>query len=96
MNPRRHQDDTKTFAELTFEEQAKAMSMRALQFRQELHAHLRRADEEGRVLRDVLNARLNLLRNILAFYADQLKEPTSSVHVRTGSEPHTPPSNPAI
>jgi len=42
MNPKRHKDDTKTFEELTFQEQAKTMNMTALQFRKQLKAHLRR------------------------------------------------------
>src|SRR5688572_1201150 len=82
MNPRRHQQDTKTFAELTFEEQVKAMNMNALQFRKQLTAHLRRADEEGRSRLEVLNTRLNLLRNILDEYAEQVKEPTLSVQFK--------------
>lgn len=85
MNPRRHQNDTKTFAELTFEEQAKAMNMNALQFRAQLRAHLRRAAKEARPRREVLNTRLNLLRNILDEYADQAKEPMISIKFSKGS-----------
>ncbi len=92
MNPRRHQNDTKTFAELTFAEQAKAMNMNALQFRKQLAAHLRRAEEERQSPREVLNARLNLLQNILGTYADQVKEPTISIQFDESSEPPTPPS----
>jgi hypothetical protein len=79
VNPRRHQNDPKKFVELTFEEQVKAMNMNALQFRKQLEAHLRRADEEGRSRREVLNSRLNLLRSILEGYAEQAKEPTVSI-----------------
>jgi hypothetical protein len=87
MNPRRHQNDTKTFAELTFEEQVKAMNMNALQFRKQLKAHLRRADEEGRSRREVLNARLDLLRNILDTYADEVREPAISIQFANDAEP---------
>jgi len=66
MNARRHKGDTKTFEELTFEEQAKAMNMTALQFRKQLTAHLRRANDEGKHEEDVLRTRLRLLENILA------------------------------
>jgi hypothetical protein len=68
MNQRRHQRDTKTFEQLTFVEQVKAMNMNALQFRKQLEAHLRRADEEGRNRSEVLNTRLDLLRNIISAY----------------------------
>jgi hypothetical protein len=68
VNPRRHKDDTKTFEELTFQEQAKAMNMTALQFRRQLTAHLRRAGEEGRPQAEVLSARLGLLQRILEKY----------------------------
>lgn len=95
MNSRRHQNDTKYFAELTFEEQAKAMNMNALQFRKQLAAHLRRADEEGKSTRDVLKTRLNLLRKILEAYTDQVKEPTISIQFVKGLEPPPPPSDPA-
>ena len=68
MNPRRHKDDTKTFEELTFQEQSKAMNMTALQFRKQLTAHLRRADKEGRPRAEVLTGRLGLLQRILEKY----------------------------
>ncbi len=64
MNPRRHQNDSKNFEELTFEEQVKSMNMAAMQFRKKLTAHLRRAEEEGRDREDVLRNRLTLLENI--------------------------------
>ena len=69
MNPPRHKNDTRTFAELTFQEQAKTMNMTALQFRNQLTAHLRRADEEGRPRGEVLTGRLSLLRRILEEYS---------------------------
>lgn len=65
MDPRRHKGDTKTFEELTFQEQAKAMNMTALQFRKQLTAHLRKAAEEGRSTSEVLRTRLQLLERIL-------------------------------
>ena len=86
MNQRRHQNDTKTFEELTFGEQIKAMNMTALQFRKQLTAHLRRADEEGRSRREVMNTRLNLLRRILDAFGADAKEPRTTVHVGQGSE----------
>jgi len=79
MNPRRHQNDTKSFRELNFEEQSKSMNMHAVQFRKRLEAHLQRADDEGRDRREILNTRLKLLRNILHHYAAQAKEPVISV-----------------
>jgi hypothetical protein len=66
MNPRRHKGDTKTFEELSFAEQVKAMNMTALQFRKQLNAHLRRAKAEDRHSDDVLDKRLSLLESILA------------------------------
>jgi hypothetical protein len=70
VNHRRHKRDTKTFEEETFTEQAKTMNMTALQFRKQLEAHLRRADNEGRSRDAVLKRRLGLLRNILDRYQD--------------------------
>jgi len=69
MNPRRHKGDTKTFEELTFQEQAKAMNMTALQFRKQLTAHLRRADAEGRASQRIARSRLRLLERILQDFA---------------------------
>lgn len=68
MNPRRHQDDTKTFEELTFNQQSLAMNMTALNFRRQLKAHLRRAQREGRDREDVLRRRPSLLEGILRDY----------------------------
>lgn len=66
MNPKRHKNDTKTFDELTFEEQVKSINMAALQFRKKLEAHLRLAQQEERDREAVLRDRLKLLENILA------------------------------
>ena len=66
MNPRRHKGDTKTFEELTYSEQAKAMNMTALQFRKQLKAHLRRVKEEDRLNPErVVRDRLSLLAGII-------------------------------
>ncbi len=65
MNPKRHKRDTKTFEELTFQEQAKTLNMTALQFRKQLNAHLRRADEEGRAPQRIVRTRLRLLERIV-------------------------------
>lgn len=67
-NIRRHQNDTKTFEELTFKEQAQAMNISAIRFRRQLDAHLRRANKEGRCEKDVLKGRLGLLEGILRTY----------------------------
>jgi len=74
---RRHKDDTKTFEELTYNEQALAMNMTALQFRKQLAAHLRRAEQEDRVVEDVLRVRLGLLKKIL----DDFPEPKISIQL---------------
>jgi hypothetical protein len=66
---RRHQADTKTFEELTFNQQVLAMNMTALNFRRQLKAHLRRAEEEGRETESVLRIRLGLLEKILADFS---------------------------
>jgi len=70
MNSRRHKGDTKTFEELTFQEQAKAINMTALQFRKQLSAHLRRVKEEDRLDPEgVLQDRLRLLERIIGDYS---------------------------
>jgi hypothetical protein len=69
MNPKRHKRDTKTFEELTFQEQAKTMNMTALQVRKQLAAHLRRAEEEGRASQRIVRMRLRLLERILKDFA---------------------------
>jgi len=69
MNPRRHKRDTKTFDELTFQEQAKTTNLTALQFRKQLAAHLRRADEEGRASQRIVRTRLRLLERTLKDFA---------------------------
>jgi hypothetical protein len=60
-----HKGYTETFRELNFEEQAKAISMTALQFRKQVRAHMDRAAEEGKDVKQVVDARLGLLRKIL-------------------------------
>lgn len=45
---RRHQGDTKTFEELTFAEQAKAINIRVVGLERSVRAHMRRASQEGR------------------------------------------------
>jgi hypothetical protein len=69
MNPKRHKGDTKTFEELTFQEQTKTMNMTALQFRKQLTAHLRRAEAEGRASKRIVRTRLRLLESILQDFA---------------------------
>jgi hypothetical protein len=69
LNPKRHKGDTKTFEELTFREQTQAMNMTALQFRKQLVAHLRRANEEGRFRDQIVRRRLKLLERILQDFA---------------------------
>ncbi len=69
MNPKRHKRDTKTFEELTFQEQAKTMNMTALQFRKQLAAHLRRAVEEDRDPQSIVRTRLRLLERIMEDFA---------------------------
>lgn len=70
VNSRRHKRDTKTFEEENFREQAKTMNMTSLQFRKQLEAHLRRANDEGRSRDAVLKSRLGLLQRILNHYQD--------------------------
>ena len=85
MVPRRHKGDSKTFEELTFEEQAKAMNMNALQFRKQLRAHLRRAKKEGRDEGDVLRVRLDLLNHILADFP--LQQPSvATVRIKASTQ----------
>jgi len=61
-----HKVHTKTFEELTYGEQARSMSIRALQYRKEFKAHLRRAKVEGRDTKKVAKKLNDLLRNIVA------------------------------
>ena len=61
-----HANYRNTFEELTFQQQARSISMTALQFRKELKAHLRRAKEEGKEVDKIREARLDLLRRILS------------------------------
>lgn len=93
MNPRRHKSDTKTFEELSFQEQAKAMNMTALQFRKQLAAHLRRADEEGRSRGEVLAGRLGLLQRILEKYDGKVRKQPKPIRATLSlPRPHCSPS----
>jgi hypothetical protein len=65
--------DTRAFSELTLEEQAKAMNVCALQFREQLNAHLKLAKAEGRPSRNILRSRLDLLRSIISDHEDEPK-----------------------
>jgi hypothetical protein len=69
VTSRRHKRDTRTFEELTFQEQAKTMNMTSLQFRKQLIAHLRRVEQEGRSPERVIRARLGLLERIISDFA---------------------------
>jgi hypothetical protein len=48
MIKRRHKDDTRTFAELSFSEQSKSISAQILRLQASITAHIRRASEENR------------------------------------------------
>lgn len=48
MVARRHKSDTRTFEELSYTEQAKSISAQLLVLQRAIHAHARRAEEEGR------------------------------------------------
>jgi len=67
---RRHQNDTKTFEELTFKEQALAMNAAAAQYRKMIDAHLRRAEAEGRPAGVVRRVGIGLLERIVLDYSD--------------------------
>jgi len=69
MPMRRHQNDTKTFEELTFKEQALAMNAAAAQYRKMIDANLRRAEADGRSVARVRQTRLGLLERIIADYS---------------------------
>lgn len=62
---RRHQGDAKTFEELTFAEQAKAINIRVVGLGRSVRAHLRRATQEGRDLERVRVKCINKLRRLL-------------------------------
>lgn len=67
---RRHQNDTKTFDELDFKEQALAMNAAAAQYRKMLDAHLRRAEAEERSVDRVRRVGVGLLQRIVADYSN--------------------------
>jgi hypothetical protein len=48
MSTKRHKKDTRTFAELTFSEQAKSINGTNLYMKKAVIAHVRRAHQEGR------------------------------------------------
>ena len=48
MGKRRHKEDTRTFEELTFAEQAKSIQGQLMVLQRAIRAHVRRAEEEGR------------------------------------------------
>ena len=48
MAKRRHKEDTRTFEELTFAEQAKSIQGQIMVLQRAIRAHVRRAEEEGR------------------------------------------------
>ncbi len=62
---RRHQDDTKTFEELTFAEQAKAINIRIVGMERSIRAHLRRATQEGRNIDHVRQKCIDQVRRLL-------------------------------
>ncbi len=62
---RRHQGDTKTFGELTFAEQAKAINIRVVGLERSVRAHLRRAAQQGRDVEAVRRKCINQLRRLL-------------------------------
>ena len=63
--PRRHKDDTKTFTELTFGEQARSINAHIVQLQQSIRAHLKRAESEGRDAGRVRDKCTNQLRRLL-------------------------------
>ncbi len=65
LNQRRHQGDTKTFEELTFAEQAKAINIRLVVLERSVRAHLRRAASEGRSLNRVRQKCTNQVQRLL-------------------------------
>ncbi len=63
--PRRHKDDTKTFDELTFAEQAKSINAQIVELQRSIGAHLRRAESEGRDVGRVHDKCLSQLGRLL-------------------------------
>jgi len=70
---RRHKNDTRTFEELTFKEQALAMNAAAAQYRKMIDANLRRAEHEGHSVDRVLRTRLGLLERIIRDYQNPVR-----------------------
>jgi len=66
---RRHQNDTKTFEELDFKEQALAMNAAAAQYRKMIVANLRRAEAEQRSVDRVRRTCIGLLERIVRDYS---------------------------
>lgn len=62
---RRHQGDAKTFEELTFAEQAKAINIRVVGLQRSVRAHLRRAKAEGRDVDKIREKRVEQVRRLL-------------------------------
>lgn len=62
---RRHKGDTKTFEELTFAEQSKAINIRLVGLKRSIAAHLRRATSEGRDAEVVRLKCLDQIRRLL-------------------------------
>jgi hypothetical protein len=75
LNQRRHKTATKSFDELTFEEQNHAMNRNALEFRTQLASHVRKAQAEGRCAKTILRGRLRLLDRIFGHYAKEIETP---------------------
>ena len=62
---RRHQRDTRNFEELTFAGQAKAINIRIVILERSVRAHLRRAAQEGRDIRQVRQKCIGQVRRLL-------------------------------
>lgn len=62
---RRHQGDTKTFEELTFAGQAKAINVRVVGLKRHIQAHLRRARSERRNVDQVNQKCINQIKRLL-------------------------------
>lgn len=62
---RRHQGDTKTFEELTFAGQAKAINVRVVGFERAVRAHMRRAARDGRNIEQVRAKCIDQIRRLL-------------------------------
>ena len=82
LSTRRHKTVIKSFEDLTFQEQNQAMNRNVLQFRKQLHAHVRKAKAEGRCTKEVLKSRVRLLDRIFGHYAKEIATPAISVSDR--------------